>query len=317
MRLVRIEESGKWTDLFLTNQRRRLYRTTVDQHFVRLGDYGATELGTVTGANAYFTMNEATRKEYDLRPDLDVIATSPPGTRHFQGVSFTRGDWERLRDAAERVWMLRPESEDATPGLAKYLALGTKQGVPLAYKCTVRAHWWRPPAVTPPDLFFTYMSHRYPRLITNRAAVTFVNSMHGVRLRADDSTRALAREALPLLAFNSVTMLGAETGGRSYGGGVLKMEPSEASGLPMPKPELLAAAWAILRPERAKLDRQLREGRWTNVVARVDEVLLRDAAGIAATDVKEVHNAAQDLRARRLVRSSRDNAEAEIDRPTA
>jgi adenine-specific DNA-methyltransferase len=314
---VRIEDSGKWTDLFLSNQRRRLYRRTVDQHFVRLGDYGSPELGTVTGANAYFTMNEATRKEFDLRPGKDVIPTSPPGTRHFQGVSFTRGDWERLRDAGDRVWMLHPESEDATPGLVRYLALGTEQGVPLAYKCTVRANWWRPPAVSAPDLFFTYMSHRYPRLITNRAGVTFVNSMHGVRLRADHPSRALAREALPLIAFNSVTMLGAETGGRSYGGGILKMEPSEASGLPMPNPDLLAGAWAILRPERPKLDRQLREGRWTNVVARVDEVLLRDAAGMSADDVREVHNAAQELRARRLVRSTRQDGEAsEGDRPT-
>jgi methylase of polypeptide subunit release factors len=314
---VRIEDSGKWTDLFLTNQRRRLYRSTVDQHFVRLGDYGSPELGTVTGANPYFTLAEATRKEFELRPGQDVIPMSPPGTRHFKGMSFTRGDWERLRDAGERVWMLRPEAEDATPGLTRYLALGLAQGVPLGYKCTVRAQWWRPPAVEPPDLFFTYMSHRYPRLITNRAGVTFVNSMHGVRLR-EDANRAIAREALPLLAFNSVTMLGAETGGRSYGGGLLKMEPSEASGLPMPKPELLAIAGAILRPERAKLDRQLREGRWTNVVARVDEVLLRDAAGMSAADVKEVHNAAQELRARRLARSSRENGGAsEGDGPAA
>lgn len=303
---VRIEDTGKWTDLFLSNHRRQLYRQIVDRHFVRLADYGSPELGTVTGANAYFTMTEATRAEYDLRLGEDVIRTSPPGTRHFTGVSFTSRDWERLRDAGERVWMLQPAGDEGHPGLARYLALGREQAVPDAYKCRVRAHWWRPPAVSAPDLFFTYMSHRYPRLITNRAGVTFVNSLHGVRLRPSANPN-IAKESLPLLALNSVTMLGAETGGRSYGGGILKMEPSEASALPIPKPDLLAAAWAILRPERGKLDQQLREGHWTNVVARVDEVLLRDAAGMSAADVKEVHNAAQDLRARRLVRGSRED----------
>jgi methylase of polypeptide subunit release factors len=303
---VRIEDTGKWTDLFLSNHRRQLYRQIVDRHFARLADYGSPELGTVTGANAYFTLTEATRAEYNLRPGQDVIRTSPPGTRHFTGVSFTNHDWERLRDAGDRVWMLYPESGEGSPGLARYLALGEAEGVPQAYKCRVRANWWRPPAVSAPDLFFTYMSHRYPRLITNRAGVTFVNSLHGVRLRPEVN-KTIAREALPLIAFNSVTMLGAETGGRSYGGGILKMEPSEASGLPMPQPGLLATAWTILRPERAKLDRQLREGQWTNVVARVDDVLLRDAAGMSAVDVKDIHNAAQELRARRLVRSSREN----------
>jgi hypothetical protein len=159
--------------------------------------------------------------------------------------------------------------------------------------------------VSPPDLFFTYMSHRYPRLVANRARVSFVNSMHGVRLRA--GAPRSAREALPLLAFSSLTMLGAEIHGRSYGGGILKMEPREAGMLPVPKPTLLEAAWALLRPERARLDRQLREGRWTNVVARIDDALLLTAAGISPHDAQELHLAAQTLRSRRLARGSKED----------
>ena len=302
---VALSDGGKWTELFLTNRQRQLYRQIVDQDFVPLSAYGAPELGTVTGANAYFVITEATRREYELRIGADVVATCPPGTRNLQALSFTRSDWARLRDSGERVWMLYPRSEEAHAGLRRYLDLGISRDVPDAYKCQVRAKWWRPPVVKAPDLFFTYMSHRYPRLIANSAHVTFLNSMHGIRLR--DGAPRVCREALPLLAFNSVTMLGAEIRGRSYGGGILKMEPSEASVLPMPSPRILEVAWASLKSDRDKLDRALREGRWTTVVARVDETLLRVAAGIDPGEVAEIHEAAQTLRARRLVRGARDN----------
>lgn len=300
---VALSGTGKWTELFLSMRQRQLYRRIVDQTFVTLSEYGAPELGTVTGANAYFMLTEAVRAEHGLLPGRDVIATCPPGTKHLRSVSFTKRDWERLRDAGERVWMLHPESDEGE-GLQRYLDQGIEQGVPAAYKCQVRSHWWRPPAVPAPDLFFTYMSHRFPRLVSNGAGVTFVNSMHGIRLRS--SAPRIARKAMPLLALNSVTMLGAEIEGRSYGGGILKMEPSEAAILPMPRPDVLEAAWEVLGSERTRLDHQLRNGRWTDVVARVDEVLLRGAAGISPNDVEQIREAAQSLRSRRLGRSARE-----------
>lgn len=83
-----------------------------------------------------------------------------------------------------------------------------------------------------------------------------MNSMHGVRLT--DEARGLPKIALPLLCLNSVTMLGAELFGRSYGGGILKMEPREAAVLPMPKPDVLTLAWQELKPCKDVLERRLR-----------------------------------------------------------
>jgi hypothetical protein len=143
------------------------------------------------------------------------------------------------------------------------------------------------------------MSHRYPRLIANTAGVNFVNSMHGVRLRTP--TKEL-KHALPLLAMNSVTMLGAELFGRSYGGGILKMEPSEAARLPLPKPAHLSAAWDRLTGERSKLDQALRAGDWTSVVARVDDVLLRGVVNLSQDELDVISSALNTLRKRRLNR---------------
>jgi hypothetical protein len=144
-----------------------------------------------------------------------------------------------------------------------------------------------------------YMSHRYPRLVANTADVTFVNSMHGVRLTGCPK---VSRLALPLLAMNSVSMLGAELFGRSYGGGILKMEPREAARLPLPKPGHVVAAWKRLERERRQLDRALRTGEWSSVVARVDEVLLRGVMKLSDEELNIITNALNTLRKRRISR---------------
>jgi hypothetical protein len=151
--------------------------------------------------------------------------------------------------------------------------------------------------VPTPDLFFTYMSHRYPRLIGNNSGATILNSMHGVRLKKD--LPKLIREALPLLALNSVTMLGAEVLGRSYGGGILKMEPREAAALPIPAADEVKAAWQVLSERRAALDAALRRGEWSAVLDDVDQVLLRDVMRLDAAAIRQIREAATLLRIRR------------------
>lgn len=292
-------DSGKWTQLFLSNRQRKLFEAVTTASFVRLDDYGSPELGIVTGANTFFTLSEETRTEFGLSEEAgQVTRVCPPGTRHLTGTSFSASDWRRLRDSGERVWLFRPAADDSSPEVAKYREYGRLLGVDTAYKCSIRTPWWRPPIVRPPDLFFTYMSHRYPRLIANAAGVPFVNSMHGLRLK--EATPTPVREALPLLLFNSVSMLGAEVYGRSYGGGVLKMEPREAAVLPVPDVQHLTEAWEVLEPRRRTLERSLVRGDWTNVVKTVDEVLLVGALGLSREHVVELHAGARLLRSRRM-----------------
>ena len=301
---VALSDDGKWTDLFLPVDQRQLFKRVVEQHFSELGIYGPPELGTVTGANDYFALSETTREKWGLIPDRHVKAISPPGTRHFSGAKFTKRDWLDLKASGAAVWLLHPDSEDDSPELARYLEYGEQLGVHTAYKCQIRRPWWRPPIVTPPDLFFTYMSHRYPRLIVNKAKVTFLNSMHGVRLQS--SVPRFVGDALPFLALNSVTMLGAEVRGRSYGGGILKMEPREAAILPVPGEDVLREAWAIVAPERDKLENQLKMGLWPSVVSWIDEVLLRRVLNLTPRDANALREAALNLRQRRLRRPSHD-----------
>jgi hypothetical protein len=121
--------------------------------------------------------------------------------------------------------------------------------------------------------------------------------MHGLVLR--EGAPSIARDALPLLALNSVSMLGAEVFGRSYGGGILKMEPSEAAQLPVPTVSLLAKAWRRVEGRRDHLNELLRAGQWQEVVEEIDAALLTGAARIPQQDVLALRSEATNLRRRR------------------
>ncbi len=293
-------DTGKWSDLLIPGAQRGLYRNVIADSFTTLGEYGSPMLGSVTGANKFFAISEATREQYGFS-ESQLVRISPPGTRHLRGASFTTQQWNDLRDAGERVWLLRPDADDMTPGRIKYTDLGKALGVDQAYKCQIRTPWWRPPVSAVPDLFFTYMSHNYPRLIANKAKVAFLNSMHGVRLR--EGVPRIAAEALPFMCLNSVTMLGAEINGRSYGGGILKMEPREAATLPLPSVDVMERAWAVLKPQKSALERQLKNGLWTEVAKHVDDAVLGAGAGLESDSISELLHAARALRERRVRRA--------------
>jgi adenine-specific DNA-methyltransferase len=291
---------GKWTDLLLPLVQRQTFQKVAAEKFDRLDFYGDPELGTVTGSNSFFSLSEATRHEYRI-PEKSLMKISPPGTRHLKRSTFTKGHWEELRCTGERVWLLQPKGNDESSldsGVQRYLKSGEKLKVHEAYKCKVRPYWWRPPAVKSPDLFFTYMSHRYPRLITNSAKVGFLNSMHGIRLRRD--VDVAARDALPILCLNSLTLLGAEIHGRAYGGGVLKMEPREAASLPVPKEEDLLTVWDRLAGKRALFDHAIERGDWASVVDAVDSELLERVVGLSADEITSLREAVDTLRGWRL-----------------
>jgi len=292
---------GKWTQALLPRETLEALASLAEHKGVTtLKAWGKTTLGAVTGNNAYFALRPSMVSDLGL-PESELLRLSPPGSRHLRGLAFTLDSWRALRDADERTWLWRPSSVELSDASNAYRVAGEERLVHEAYKCRVRTPWWRVPTVPPADLLLTCMNADTPRLTTNRAGAFHLNSVHGVYLV--DAHRHLGVGLLPLASLNTLTLLGAETVGRAYGGGMLKLEPREADLLPVPSPALVAKsadALSALRPAAAAALR--RPGGLLEAARMVDRVLLVEGLGLSRERVRALETGHAGMAARRSAR---------------
>ncbi|MCS5514584.1 N-6 DNA methylase [Curtobacterium flaccumfaciens pv. betae] len=256
---------------------------------------GSTTLGMVTGANKFFTLSPSDAKRAGI-PPRDRIRISPPGSSHLRSLGLDIGKLTRLGALGGRTWLLYPSSDPA-PGTLAYIEEGRKAGIDQAYKCQVRSPWWRVPLLKTADLFLTYMNSDGARLIANEASVGHLNSVHGVNLRED--YRPIAKELLPIAALNSASLLSAEMVGRSYGGGILKLEPREADEWLVPSGQLLEMHADRLRDIQPAVLRMLRAKNLLGASALVDTVVLSDLSQEQLTAIRTDHQAFMTRRLKR------------------
>jgi len=295
------EPAGKWTGSLVqpvaTEPLRALLRGGA---FTMLEGWGDTTLGIVTGNNKYFTLSPARVQELGL-PRNELLRLSPPGSSHLRGLVLSRGMLARLGAKGKATYLFSPGATPS-PQACAYIDVGKKAGVDEAYKCRVRKEWYRVPLLRPADLLLTCMNADTPRLTTNQADARHLNSVHGVYLAAN--LRSLGRELLPLASLNSVTMLNAEMVGRSYGGGILKIEPREADVWAMPSPAFVTARAVSLRRIRDRVARSLQAGKLMAAVEIVDQALLIDSGAVSVEQVAAVREARSALAGRRIARGS-------------
>ena len=261
-----------------------------------LGELAAVDIGAVTGANEFFIQPASRVAEIPpswLRPAISKAA-------HIPGARFSAADivgMDRL-DQPARMLVIEAKSYEHSPAVAELIATGEAAGFHERYKCRIRSPWWELPASQvggpPPQLFLTYMANVAPRLVVNDAQALSTNTVHGVRL-----TNGTNPSALAAAFYSSLTMLSAELVGRSYGGGVLKLEPTEAERLVLPRPS----------PHHGRLldvvDDLLRARRYDELQTTVDHAILRDDLGISSEQIGALRTAAACLRDRRLARATR------------
>lgn len=297
------DADDKWTEALLPADAAHIYDSLTGQTaFERLADWGDTDLGMVTGNNQFFTLTATEVRRLGLRKS-EVLRISPPGSRHLRGLTFSERTFTEMEEEGSRVYLFFPDKDKPSEAARKYIAQGESRNIDKAYKCAARSPWWRVPVVRVPDLFLTYMNQDVPRLVRNQAKAAHLNSIHGVTLK--HGRRELGADLLPIAMLNSATMLGAELVGRSYGGGILKIEPKEADRLPMPSPPTLEAAAPALRSLRPQLSKHLRSSLLDKIVRDVDEALLVGVLGLSGKDVESLLKARNMMAARRASRAGR------------
>jgi adenine-specific DNA-methyltransferase len=285
----------KWTPALVAQSAFAIYRDISALHFEEMKAWGTAYLGAVTGNNAFFSLTDGEAGQLGLA-ETDLVRISPPGSRHMRGMALTEAAWTQLARDGARCYLLRPHG-DPSPAARRYLDEGEMDGVATAYKCRVRSPWWRVPLVAVPDLFLTYMNHDRPRLVTNSVGAHILNSVYGVRLT--EGRQTIGRDLLPVASMNSVTLLGAEIVGRTYGGGLLKMEPREADKLPLPSFAKVQEVEKQLRTVKPQLAQALRQGNLMAAVEKVDSILLAD---VSEADLKALRVAREILFERRRAR---------------
>jgi len=294
------DPAAKWISSVASSDARDiLARLTKNDCLSTLAEWGDTTLGMVTGSNRFFALSPDRIAELGLSPS-DVIPLSPPGSSHLRGLSLSTSGMTRLGKGGSATRLFRPAGQPSDAATA-YIAAGEIAGVSDAYKCRVRSPWWRVPLQRPADLLLTYMNADAARVVTNQANVHHLNSVHGVYFKHD--VRELGRDLLPIASLNSATMLSAELVGRSYGGGILKLEPREADLWLMPSRSLIKEHAEELQAAKAETLRLLNIGRLSDAVVLVDSILFPDT--VKRAELSTIRTAHSTLQSRRTTRGKR------------
>ena len=199
---------------------------------MRFGDIASIGIGYVSGANEFFHLRPSEAGAWKipdqlLHPTVRNSRVLPAGELTAQTID----GWRRCDDP---MMLLRiPKSAKLPASVSKYLETDRGKLARGAYKCRMRTPWYSVPDVQVPDFFLTYMSGRIPSLVRNSAAATCTNAVHGVHVRDKKAVRRIIEDwDTPFVR------LSCELEGHPLGGGMLKLEPREATKIMFPPPAM-------------------------------------------------------------------------------
>jgi adenine-specific DNA-methyltransferase len=300
-KLEHSDRDGRWLRALLDATTLSLFDGISEgYHVVRLGEWAIPRIGVVTGNNRFFIISKQEQKSKGI-PDKHVRSILTRATQ-LQGLCIRAADVQRIVESGKDALLVSPPAIGPLPEeLERYLSEGKKNGASDSYKCRSRTPWYVVPNKFVPAAFMQYMATAWPRVVLNYSKATCTNAIHRLMWVQHRPKADLQRLALGSLS--TLAQLSAELVGRSYGGGVLKLEPSEASLLVVPVnthvdvDRLFRDVDALLRRGQMKLATEL-----------VDSAFLVEGMGLSSSEIDQLRLARDKLLNRRIKRKAKGAA---------
>ena len=208
----------------LSSSVRTAYREIADDPAsVSLGEIAKVGIGYVTGANDFFHLKPSRAEELGIPSEF--LMPTVRSSEQLVGRAITRTTVNAWLNEDSPNLLLRIGKHDEVPSsIRRYLNSKPGTEASKSYKCRNRDPWYVVPDVSVPNAFLSYMSGQGVSLAANRAGCACANTVHAIRLYGRVGVRELQRRWV-----DGFTTLSCEIEGHPLGGGVLKLEPREAS----------------------------------------------------------------------------------------
>jgi adenine-specific DNA methylase len=170
--------------------------------------------------------------------------------------------------------------------------MGESMGINKGYKTGIRYDWFVVPSIKLSEALFIRRNNFFPKLIVNEACAYTTDTMHRVFMRQGVNINAFVASF-----YNSLSLAFSEISGRSYGGGVLELMPSETEKILLPHKE---ENESLLH----QIDQMMRTNKSIDEILKItNEQILKKGYGFTDKEIKLADSIWKKLSARRLNRS--------------
>lgn len=270
--------NGKWMKLLLSAKELEVFEGVSQLDSIKkFSEIASVDVGIVTGANKFFLVDNKTVLEYDLQ---NFVKPMFGRSEHCSGIIYNESvhHSNAVRGLPTNFIHIPKEQFEKLPlGVQRYIKYGESQNLHTRYKCRIRSPWYSVPSVYVTNLGMLKRSHKYPRLILNKAGAYTTDTAYRIGTSLDPINFVYC-------FINSLTALTAELGGRHYGGGVLELVPSEIE-------KLLIPIVSIKNADINELDSEIKDNHDADMIFEKQNEKILKNAGITSDENRIIHNA--------------------------